>query len=119
MLPCFFFLSSLYKAYGIHNAVVVDNTGIWRTEKDLSRHLVSKGASQVVLTAPGKGDMPNLVMGVNSDQYLGTDATFEGKILSAASCSTNAVVPVIKLIDDKFGYVSLKRIVWTLPIKEF
>ena len=103
-----FFLSFLIKAYGIHNAVIVDNTGIWRTEKDLSRHLVSKGASQVVLTAPGKGDMPNLVMGVNSEQYLGT---FKGKILSAASCSTNAVVPVIKLIDDKFGYDSLKRTV--------
>ena len=99
-----------YTKYGIHNAVVVDNTGIWRDGSDegLGLHLKSKGVSEVVLTAPGKGIVPNIVMGVNSSDYFGANAPEEGKhkIFSAASCSTNAVVPVLKLVDDKFGIES-------------
>ena len=98
-----------YTKYGINNCVVVDNTGIWRDGDDktgLGLHLKSKGVSEVVLTAPGSGDVPNIVMGINSNDYFGAN-TIDGadkiKIFSAASCSTNAVVPVLKLVDDKFG----------------
>ena len=55
-----------YTAYGIDNAIVVDNTGKWRDRDGLSRHLKAKGVSKVVLTAPGKGDVPNIVYGVNN-----------------------------------------------------
>ena len=96
-----------YTKYGISNAVVVDNTGIWRDDdKDtgLGLHLKSKGVAEVVLTAPGKGRVPNIVMGVNSDEYFGDEAEpSDLHIYSAASCSTNAVVPVLKLVDEKFG----------------
>ncbi len=87
-----------YTEYGIDNAVIVDNTGVWRDEAGLGRHLQAKGAKKVVLTAPGKGDIPNIVYGINHDSVT------EGQnILSAASCTTNAIVPVLKLINDRFG----------------
>ncbi len=94
-----------YTAYGIRNAVVVDNTGIWRDQKGLGLHLKSKGVSQVVLTAPGKG-IPNIVMGVNSDEHFPVSDPATQKIFSAASCSTNAVAPVLKLVDESFGIES-------------
>lgn len=87
-----------YTQYGINNAVVVDNTGIWRDEEGLGKHLKCPGVSQVVLTAPGKGDVKNIVMGVN-DNLISSDDT----ILSAASCTTNAIVPVLKVINDQYG----------------
>ena len=87
-----------YTAYGIEDAIVVDNTGVWRDEAGLSQHLQCKGASQVVLTAPGKGDLKNIVHGINHAAI-----TPEDKIISAASCTTNAIVPVLKAINDKFG----------------
>lgn len=90
-----------YTAHGIHNAVVIDNTGKWRDRDGLSRHLQAKGASKVLLTAPGKGDIPNIVFGVNSDPIPDDETIF-----SAASCTTNAVVPPLKVIDDEFGIVS-------------
>ena len=90
-----------YTAHGINNAVVIDNTGKWRDRDGLSRHLQAKGASKVLLTAPGKGDIPNIVFGANNDQISSTEAIF-----SAASCTTNAVVPPLKVIDDEFGIVS-------------
>lgn len=86
-----------YTKYGIHDAIVVDNTGKWRDTKGLSQHLKSPGATQVVLTAPGKGEIKNVVMGVN-DHMMSTDDT----ILSAASCTTNAIVPVLKAINDEY-----------------
>jgi len=96
-----------YTKYGINNAVVVDNTGIWRDDdKDtgLGLHLKSKGVAEVVLTAPGKGNVPNIVMGVNSNDHFGDDVPpSDVHIYSAASCSTNAVVPVLKLVDEKWG----------------
>lgn len=85
-----------YTAYGINNAIVVDNTGKWRDEAGLSLHLKSKGASRVVLTAPGKG-VKNIVMGVNDGDIVQND-----KILSAASCTTNAITPVLKAIHDQY-----------------
>jgi glyceraldehyde 3-phosphate dehydrogenase (phosphorylating) len=90
-----------YTEYGIHDAILVDNTGKWRDRAGLGLHLQAKGISQVILTAPGKGDVPNVVYGVNNE-LLTSDET----IFSAASCTTNAIVPALKAISDKFGIVS-------------
>ena len=87
-----------YTAYGINNCMVVDNTGVWRDEAGLSCHLKAKGVAKVMLTAPGKGDIKNIVAGIN-DHDIAADDT----ILSAASCTTNAIVPVLKATDDEFG----------------
>lgn len=90
-----------YSQYGIEDALVVDNTGIWRDEAGLGQHLECKGASRVVLTAPGKGKIKNIVYGINHG-----DLTEADKIISAASCTTNAIVPVLKAVNDKYGVVS-------------
>lgn len=90
-----------YTKYGIQNAIVVDNTGVWRDREKLSQHLQCKGVSKVLLTAPGKGDLPNIVYGINNDVLKGDE-----KIVSAASCTTNAIVPVLKVMMDKFGIAS-------------
>ena len=87
-----------YAAYGIKNALVIDNTGIWRDRAGLGRHLKADGVSKVILTAPAKGDIPNIVFGINEG-----DVQPDENILSAASCTTNAIVPVLKVINDKFG----------------
>ena len=87
-----------YTEYGIDNAIVVDNTGRWRDEEGLGQHLKAKGVSRVLLTAPGKGDVKNIVHGIN-DSWI----TAEDSILSAASCTTNAITPVLKALNDKFG----------------
>ncbi|MBT3529940.1 MAG: glyceraldehyde-3-phosphate dehydrogenase [Gammaproteobacteria bacterium] len=87
-----------YTKYGINDALIIDNTGMWRDEEGLSRHLKAKGASKVLLTAPGKGNIKNIVYGIN-DHIMKAD----DKILTAASCTTNAIAPVLKVINDKFG----------------
>jgi glyceraldehyde 3-phosphate dehydrogenase len=87
-----------YTAYGIHDALVVDNTGRWRDEEGLSRHLLSTGVARVLLTAPGKSPLKNIVHGINDDTITPDD-----RILSAASCTTNAITPVLKAIDEAFG----------------
>ena len=87
-----------YPAHGIHNAIVIDNTGSWRDEAGLSMHLQSPGVSRVLLTAPGKGSLKNIVYGINSH-----DLKDEDKIVTAASCTTNAIVPVLKAVNDKYG----------------
>ncbi|OYW90416.1 MAG: type I glyceraldehyde-3-phosphate dehydrogenase, partial [Alishewanella sp. 32-51-5] len=87
-----------YTAYGIDNALIVDNTGIFKDDVGLSVHLKSKGAAKVLLTAPAKGDVPNVVYGVNQHMI-----TAEHKIVSAASCTTNAITPVLKALNDEFG----------------
>ncbi|RTR05315.1 glyceraldehyde-3-phosphate dehydrogenase [Halomonas nitroreducens] len=87
-----------YTAYGIDNAVVVDNTGIWRDEDGLGQHLACKGVAKALLTAPGKGDVKNIVYGINHQ-----DITAEDRIISAASCTTNAIVPVLKVLNDEYG----------------
>ncbi len=81
-----------YTRYGISNAIIVDNTGKWRDEEALGLHLKSPGASRVLLTAPGKGSVKNIVYGVNHELIK------EDAILSAASCTTNAITPVLKAI---------------------
>lgn len=90
-----------YTQYGIRKALIIDNTGKWRDESGLSLHLKSKGASKVLLTAPGKGDIKNIVHGVNDNDILPEDT-----ILSAASCTTNAITPVLKAIDEEFGILN-------------
>lgn len=87
-----------YTAYGINNALVIDNTGAFRDKEALSRHLKSKGAAKVLLTAPGKG-VPNIVHGVNQMDHNPNEVD----IFSAASCTTNAIVPVLKVINDTLG----------------
>ena len=88
-----------YESYGITNAVLIDNTGAFRDRESLALHLKSKGISKVMLTAPGKGDLPNIVYGVNHEQQDITNET----IFTAASCTTNAIVPVLKVIEDNLG----------------
>ena len=90
-----------YTQYGIDNAIIIDNTGAWRDEDGLSRHLKSKGVSKVILTAPGKGNIKNVVAGINHDIIDESD-----RIISAASCTTNAIAPPLKAMDDEFGIVS-------------
>ncbi|NDV17422.1 glyceraldehyde-3-phosphate dehydrogenase [Muricauda sp. TY007] len=87
-----------YTIHGITNALIIDNTGAFRDNKELSRHLKSKGASKVLLTAPGK-EVPNIVHGVNHKDF-DPDKT---KIYSAASCTTNAITPILKVIEDSLG----------------
>ncbi len=87
-----------YTAYGIEDALIVDNTGVWRDEAGLGRHLKAKGAAKVLLTAPGKGEIKNIVYGVNNGDIDECDT-----ILSAASCTTNAIVPPLKMLEEKFG----------------
>lgn len=86
-----------YTEYGINNALVVDNTGVWKDKQGLSGHL-RPGASKVILTAPAGDDIPNVVYGVNHEHI-----TSDLKILSAASCTTNAIVPVLKCLLDEYG----------------
>src|SRR5690554_7850811 len=89
-----------YTQFGINNALIIDNTGAFTDKESLSRHLQSKGASRVILTAPGKG-IPNIVYGINQG---GLDLENE-KIFSAASCTTNAISPILEVINNKFGVV--------------
>ena len=86
-----------YADHDIHDPLVIDNTGVWRDEDGLSKHIDS-GASKTILTAPGKGNIKNIVYGVNDSILEDAD-----NIISAASCTTNAIVPVLKVINDKYG----------------
>ncbi len=87
-----------YTEFGIKNALVIDNTGVFTNKEALARHQQAKGVSRVLLTAPGAG-IPNIVYGINH-----FDLDLEGnKIFSAASCTTNAISPILKVINDKYG----------------
>ncbi len=90
-----------YTQYGIKDALVIDNTGAFRDEKALGRHIAAKGINKVLLTAPGKG-VPNIVYGVNQNDYNPDNVN----IFSAASCTTNAITPVLKAVEDSFGVKS-------------
>ncbi|MEX1190779.1 MAG: glyceraldehyde-3-phosphate dehydrogenase [Brumimicrobium sp.] len=87
-----------YTAYGINNALVIDNTGVYTDKEALGRHKKAKGVSKVILTAPGKG-IPNIVYGINQGEL----DIEKDKIYSAASCTTNAISPILKVINDSFG----------------
>ncbi|MFI2781109.1 glyceraldehyde-3-phosphate dehydrogenase [Streptomyces sp. ALB3] len=86
-----------YTAHGIKDAILIDNTGRWRDREGLSKHL-RPGIAKVVLTAPGKGDVPNIVHGVNQDMIKPDE-----RIISCASCTTNAIVPPLKAMADEYG----------------
>lgn len=88
-----------YTEYGIKDAILIDNTGVFRDREGLSRHLKAKGVSKVLLTAPAKGDIPNVVYGVNEK----TLKINEEQVFSAASCTTNAATPILYLIEKEFG----------------
>lgn len=78
--------------------VVVDCTGIFRDKESLSKH-IEAGAKKVILSAPAKGELTTLVMGVNHEEYNAeTD-----QVVSNASCTTNCLAPVVKVLNDKFG----------------
>ncbi|GJM35573.1 MAG: glyceraldehyde-3-phosphate dehydrogenase [Saprospiraceae bacterium] len=86
-----------YTKYGIKDALLIDNTGVWRDKEALSVHL-RPGISKVLLTAPGK-EVPNVVHGVNQGDF-----DFEkDNVFSAASCTTNAIAPVLKVLNDALG----------------
>ncbi|WP_296313932.1 glyceraldehyde-3-phosphate dehydrogenase [Winogradskyella sp. UBA3174] len=87
-----------YTSYGINKALVIDNTGAFRDKEALSRHLKAKGVHKVLLTAPGKG-IPNIVHGVNHLEHNPDKVN----IFSAASCTTNAITPILKAVEDSFG----------------
>ncbi len=90
-----------YTSYGIKNALLIDNTGAFRDKESLSRHLAAKGVHKVLLTAPGKG-IPNIVHGVNNREYNPDKVN----IFSAASCTTNAITPILKAVDESLGVVN-------------
>ncbi len=90
-----------YTSYGIKDALLIDNTGAFRDKKALGRHLVAKGIDKVLLTAPGKG-VPNIVHGVNHKE----NDPDKVDIFSAASCTTNAITPILQAVDQSFGVVN-------------
>jgi glyceraldehyde 3-phosphate dehydrogenase len=87
-----------YTEYGINDALVIDSTGVFSDKEALGRHLQANGASKVLLTAPG-GGIPNIVYGINQKEFNLDDHD----IFSAASCTTNAISPVLKVMEDNLG----------------
>ena len=90
-----------YEKYDIHNALLIDNTGVFKSKDALSCHLKSKGIKKVLLTAPGT-EIPNIVYGINNK---GLDID-ENHIFSAASCTTNCIAPILKIVEDKLKIVN-------------
>ena len=86
-----------YKKFGIKRATLIDNTGVWTDEEGLSQHLKNPSIEKVILTAPAKGKIKNIVYGVNENRVNQND-----KILGAASCTTNAIVPALNIVDENF-----------------
>jgi len=87
-----------YTNYGIEDALLIDNTGVFTDKASLSRHLKANGVSKVLLTAPGK-EIPNIVFGANHLEFDGSG----NDIFSAASCTTNAITPILKVVNDSLG----------------
>lgn len=87
----------VYADHDILKPIVIDNTGVWRDEAGLSKHIKS-GAQKVILTAPAKGNIKNIVNGVNNKILEIND-----EIISAASCTTNAIVPVLDILNKEYG----------------
>lgn len=87
-----------YNTYGIEKALLIDNTGAMRDKKSLGKHLKAKGIDKVLLTAPGK-DIPNIIYGVNHKQF----SLDKHSVFSAASCTTNAITPILKVMEESIG----------------
>jgi glyceraldehyde 3-phosphate dehydrogenase len=83
---------------GLKIDYVIESTGLFTDLKDAGKHLTA-GAKRVVITAPGKGEIPTFVMGVNEERY-NPEKDF---IVSNASCTTNCLAPITKVLLDKFG----------------
>ncbi|MDO5359669.1 MAG: type I glyceraldehyde-3-phosphate dehydrogenase [Jeotgalicoccus sp.] len=77
--------------------IVLECTGFFTEEQDAKKHL-DAGAKKVLISAPGKGDMKTIVYGVNENTLDGSE-----EIVSAASCTTNCLAPVVKVLNDEFG----------------
>ena len=86
-----------YASCGISDAILIDNTGMSSSKEGLEKHLKNKEIKKVLFTAPVAKELKNIVYGVNHDDIDGKD-----QIIGAASCTTNAIVPVLKAIDDEF-----------------
>ncbi|MBX2844838.1 MAG: type I glyceraldehyde-3-phosphate dehydrogenase [Saprospiraceae bacterium] len=80
--------------------VVLESTGVFRNREGAGKH-IEAGARKVVISAPAKGDIKTIVLGVNDDQLTASD-----EILSNASCTTNCLAPMVKVLDDTFGIES-------------
>ena len=78
--------------------VVVESTGLFLTKETAENH-IKAGAKKVIMSAPSKDDTPMFVFGVNDKTYAGQ------AIISNASCTTNCLAPISKVLDDKFGIV--------------
>ncbi len=79
--------------------VVLECTGVFTSLEGASKHITA-GAKKVVISAPAKGDMPTVVFGVNENSLNAED-----KVISAASCTTNCLAPIAKILDENFGIV--------------
>ncbi len=79
--------------------VVLECTGFFTSEEGANKH-IKAGAKKVVISAPAKGNVPTIVYGVNEDSLTGKET-----IISAASCTTNCLAPIAKVLDDNFGIV--------------
>lgn len=85
-----------WKSLGVD--IVIESTGLFTSPELAGKHLIA-GARKVVITAPAKGDVPTFVMGVNEEKYRpGQDA-----VVSNASCTTNCLAPIVKVLLDEFG----------------
>jgi len=77
--------------------LVIEGTGVFVDREGAGKH-IQAGAKKVLITAPGKGDIPTYVVGVNADAYSPDEP-----IISNASCTTNCLAPFVKVLDQKFG----------------
>ncbi|XP_034708186.1 glyceraldehyde-3-phosphate dehydrogenase A, chloroplastic [Vitis riparia] len=79
--------------------LVIEGTGVFVDRDGAGKH-IQAGAKKVLITAPGKGDIPTYVVGVNADEY-----NHDESIISNASCTTNCLAPFVKVLDQKFGII--------------
>ncbi|XP_023638344.1 glyceraldehyde-3-phosphate dehydrogenase A, chloroplastic isoform X2 [Capsella rubella] len=79
--------------------IVIEGTGVFVDREGAGKH-IEAGAKKVIITAPGKGDIPTYVVGVNADAY-----SHDEPIISNASCTTNCLAPFVKVLDQKFGII--------------
>lgn len=79
--------------------LVLECTGLFTKEEDARKHIIA-GAKKVLISAPGKGNMKTIVYGVNHEILNGTE-----EVVSAASCTTNCLAPVLKVMNDNFGII--------------